>query len=209
MAPEDPAHAGRLGVLGGTFDPIHFGHLIAAEVVRDQFELERVLFVPAARPPHKASQRVTPAEHRLAMVRLAVSGNPYFEVSTIEIARPGASYTVDTVRTLRRQIGPAGRLYLIIGADSVLDLPTWKDPLEILEYCDILAVTRAGYDGRGFDRMVDRMVKAGGAVHRVTIPEVFISSSEIRKRISEGRSIKYLVPDAVGEYIGRTGLYRD
>ncbi len=209
MAAEEPAQVSRIGVMGGTFDPIHLGHLIAAESVRDGFHLHRVLFVPAGTPPHKTERRVAPAEHRLAMVRLAVAGNPGFEVSTIETDRPGASYTVDTVRSLRREMPPQTKLYFITGADAVLEILTWKDPFEIFRHCDLVAVTRPGYDAAALDRMVGTLAGSGGAVHRLVIPEVSISSSEVRERVREGRSIRYLVPDAVGEYIWRTGLYQD
>lgn len=209
MALGEPAQAGRIGVMGGTFDPIHLAHLIAAESVRDGFHLHRVLFIPAGTPPHKTGRRVSPAARRLAMVRLAISSNPGFEVSTIETDRPGASYTVDTVRSLRREFGPETKLYFITGADAVLEILSWKDPFEIFNHCELVAVTRPGYDAVALDRMVATMAGSGGVVHRLAIPEVSISSSEIRKRVKERRSIRYLVPDAVGEYIWRTGLYQD
>jgi nicotinate-nucleotide adenylyltransferase len=195
--------------MGGTFDPIHHGHLIAAEAVRDELRLSQVLFIPAGRPPHKINRRVSPAEHRVAMVRLAVAENPYFRVSTVEINREGPSFTVDTMRQLRRELGDESKLYFITGADAVLELLTWKDPLKIFEYCQLVAVARPGCEPDDLNRMIAEVARSGGVVHRLAIPGVAISSSNIRRRVNEGRSIRYLVPDAVGEYIGRTGLYRE
>ncbi len=209
MASRVPAQASRIGVMGGTFDPIHCGHLIVAEAVRDSFHLSSILFVPAGTPPHKATRRVSPAEHRLAMVGLAIASNPSFRLRTLEVERPGPSYTVDTVRHLRGELGPEAGLYFITGADAILELLTWKDPLTIFQYCELVAVARPGYDTGELDRMIAELGRSGGIVHKTAIPEVAISSSEIRKRVKEGRSIRYLVPDAVGEYIRRTGLYQD
>lgn len=207
MASTDPAQP-RIGVMGGTFDPIHHGHLIAAEAVRDELYLDEVLFVPAGRPPHKVGRPVTPVEHRVAMVRLAVATNPRFLVSTVEVDREGPSYTVDTMRQLRRDFGDQASLFFITGADAVLELLTWKHPFEIFDYCQLVAVARPGYDADDLDRMIAEVTHSGGGVRRLDIPGVAISSSDIRRRVNEGRSIRYLVPDEVGEYIGRTGLYR-
>ncbi len=138
--------------MGGTFDPIHYGHLIAAEEARYRFQLARVVFVPCGQPPHKKPYAVTPAEHRYAMTLLATASNPHFIVSRIEIDRPGPSYSVDTVRLLRQQL-PDAELFFITGADAVLEILTWKDSDELIGLCRFIAVTRPGYDLRQLERL--------------------------------------------------------
>ncbi|HLY65289.1 MAG TPA: nicotinate-nucleotide adenylyltransferase, partial [Chloroflexota bacterium] len=147
----------RIGILGGTFDPIHYGHLVAGEEVRCALGLERILFVPAARPPHKVDYKVSPAELRLEMVRLAIADNPAFEVSTVDVDRAGYSYTVDTVAMLQERLGPHAELFFILGEDALADLPTWHHPEKLLQMCQLIAVNRPGYHSFSL-RLLDRQL---------------------------------------------------
>jgi nicotinate-nucleotide adenylyltransferase len=199
---------GATGVFGGTFDPIHVAHLAVAEAARDTYGLRRVLFVPASAPPHKPGRPITPVEHRLAMVEAAIAGNAGFKISRIEIDRPGPSYTVDTLMTLR-ETDPGGHLALILSAESFAELPTWHRAEGILELADLIVAPREGYlavdadtVGRGVPLGESRIVHLDG-------PRIRLSASEIRERAAAGRSIRYLVPDAVAAYIGDHGLYQD
>jgi len=193
----------RLGVMGGTFDPIHHGHLMAAEEARWQFELDEVVFVPTGQPWMKAERDVSPGEDRYLMVVIATSPNPHFTVSRLEIEREGATYTVDTLRTIREERGDVD-LFFITGADAMLEILQWKDPEEALELAHFIAATRPGYDLSSF---------AGGTedprVSVMNIPALAISSTDIRGRVAEGRPIRYLVPEGVQIYISKAGLYRD
>jgi nicotinate-nucleotide adenylyltransferase len=195
----------RIGVMGGTFDPIHLGHLVAAEEARWQFDLDQVVFVPAGRPWQKPVG-VTPAEDRYLMTVLATASNPAFTVSRLEIDQPGPTYTVDTLRRLQAEQPDGTCLYFIIGADAVLQLLTWKEPDQVLAQAEFIAATRPGYD---LDRLVRQVPGAGGRVHRMEIPALAISASDIRARVARGASIRYLVPDGVARYIDEHGLYRD
>jgi nicotinate-nucleotide adenylyltransferase len=194
---------GATGVFGGTFDPIHIAHLAVAEAARDVFGLRRVLFIPAAQPPHKPGGPIAAIEHRLAMVEAAVAGNPAFEVSRIEIERDGPSYTVDTLSTLR-DASRDDRLALILSAESFADLPTWHEPELILELADLIVAPRDGY------ATADHIGPLAGA-RAVFLdgPRIRLSASEIRERAAAGRSVRYLVPDAVAAYIGDHSLYQD
>jgi nicotinate-nucleotide adenylyltransferase len=197
----------RLGVLGGTFDPPHVGHLILAEEARTSLELERVLFVPAGDPWRKAGQHVTPAEHRLAMLRLALASDSYFEVCMLEVERPGPSYTVDTLEALRRQHGPGLELYFILGEDALHDLPNWKDPERIVTLAWLAVAPRAQ---GSTPTTSDREAGVSGLSQRIVaidMPIIDISSTALRARARAGLSLRYLVPLAVEEYIGRHGLY--
>jgi nicotinate-nucleotide adenylyltransferase len=193
----------RLGVLGGTFDPIHYGHLVLAETARIHYALDAVLFIPAGEPPHKTSQQAT-AEERFLMVSLATASHPLFHVSRIEIERAGASYTVDTLRTLRG-LFPCAALFLLLGADSALDFPLWRAPEEISQLATIVAATRPGV-------ALDPSARAaaGEGVHYevLPIPGLLLSSSDLRARVHEGLSLRYLTPDAVVAFIEKSGLYR-
>jgi len=185
--------------MGGTFDPIHHGHLVAAEEARVALELSRVLFIPAGRPWQKERHDVTAGSHRLAMTRLAIEDNPCFEVSTIELDREGLTYTIDTLRTVHEQ-HPADDLYFITGADAMLQILTWKDPDEILELARFVAVTRPGHD-------LGDLRERGERIVILEIPALAISSTDIRERVASGRPIRYLVPDQVRRYIDEQGLY--
>jgi nicotinate-nucleotide adenylyltransferase len=195
----------RIGVMGGTFDPIHLGHLVAAEEARWQFGLDRVVFVPAGRPWQKPVG-VTPPEDRYRMTVIATASNPAFTVSRLEIDHPGPTYTVDTLRRLRAEQEDGTRLYFIIGADAILQLLTWKEPDQVLAQAEFIAATRPGFD---LDRLVSQVPGPAGQVHRMEIPALAISASDIRNRAARGAPIHYLVPDGVARYIHKHGLYRD
>ena len=190
--------AERLGILGGTFDPVHCGHVLLARFVLERLPLDRVLFVPAADPPHK-SDVLSAAEHRWQMVRLAVDSLDGMQASDIELRRQGVSYTVDTLRQLRGE-SPEAQRFLIIGADNVSDLETWHDPEGILEMATVVAGTRLVDELPGTSAIA-------GRIERLDTPVFDISSTDIRRRVREGLALRYLVPDAVERYIDEHGLY--
>jgi nicotinate-nucleotide adenylyltransferase len=192
----------KIGVFGGTFNPPHIGHLIVVESVRDQLQLDRVLFIPSSSPPNKLDHTVAPARHRLEMTRLAIDGAPAFELSDIEARRGGVSYTVETLRELSTA-NPRAELCVLIGADNLAEFQTWKSPDDILSVAQLVAMARPGYEKQSGASKFDRLATF------VHVPQIGISSTEIRRRVKMGRSIRYLVPKNVEEYIGRTGLYRD
>ena len=195
----------RVGIFGGTFDPIHYGHLVAAEEARALLGLSKVLIVPAGQPPHKAERPVTAAEHRVAMVQLAIATNPCFELNRVDLDRPGPHYSVDMVTRLRREIGP-GELYLIVGMDSLMDLPSWHEAERLMGLCYIVGVNRPGYtyDLAPLERKVP-----GIAAHIQVLeaPQLEISSHELQERVRRGLPIKYQVPEAVEAYIREHRLY--
>ena len=197
----------RLGIMGGTFDPIHHGHLVAAQEVATALDFPRVVFIPTRQPPHKREEPAASPGHRLAMVRLATAGNPLFEVSTLEVDRPGPSYTVDTLRRLTSVYADA-ELHFIVGMDSLADLPLWHDPGGILRLAKLVAVHRPGWSAVNLGDLVARVPEAAGRVCIVEIPELDISSTDIRERVAGGRPIRYLVPDAVAAYVAEHELYR-
>lgn len=185
----------RIGILGGTFNPIHTGHLLIAEGVKEKLGLDYVLFIPCYLPPHKKHLKLAPARHRLAMVRLAIKGKPSFKISTIEIERRGKSYSVDTLEKLHKLYKGKARFFFIIGSDSITGLRTWKSIDKLMKLCKLVAVTRPGY----------RLRYPG--VKMINLPTLPISSTDIRRLVKQGKSIRYLVPDAVKRYILRNGLY--
>ena len=185
------------GVLGGSFDPVHHGHLIAADRAVEALGLDRVLFVPCARQPLKANGPVATPEQRVAMLRLAIADHPRYALETLELERPAPSYTVDTLRALRKR-GPDQRLVLVLGADAAADLPRWREVEEIARLAEIAVLTRPGAP-----EVVSSLVR-----HLVATPAIEISASEIRARCLAGKSIRYLVPEAVAGYIAQHGLYR-
>jgi nicotinate-nucleotide adenylyltransferase len=194
----------RIGVMGGTFDPIHHGHLVAAEEARWQFDLDRIVFVPTGRPWQKPVG-VSPAEDRYRMTVLATASNPAFTVSRLEVDHQGPTYTVDTLRRLRAAQPAGTRLFFITGADAVLQILTWKEPDQVLDQAEFIAATRPGFD---LDRLVSQVPGAGGRVHRMEIPALAISSSDLRTRVARGAPIQYLVPDEVARYIHDHALYQ-
>ena len=201
----------RLGVMGGTFDPIHIGHLVAAEEARCQFELDRVVFVPSGRPPHKKGASHSPAADRLQMVRIAVEGNPFLDASDIELKRDGLSYTIDTLRAMRDTYGHGTRLYFITGADAILEILTWKDPAELLAQSSFIAATRPGFELEKLREALPAVTSEGAdpldSVYSMEIPALAISSTDIRERAASGRPYRYMVPAGVWEYIEEKGLY--
>ena len=203
--------AGSLGVFGGTFDPIHVAHLAVAQEAAEVLGLERVLFVPAGRPPHKAGLAITAGEHRLAMVELAIAGNERFAVDPLELQRPGPSYTVDTLEALCHPSsgGPAPELTLIISTDAFLGLATWQDPRRILELARLAVAPRDGYENVGADVMEAHVPGLADRVVFLDGPRLRLSGSELRARAAAGRTLRYLVPDAVAAYIGDHALYRN
>lgn len=199
----------KLGVLGGTFDPPHIGHLILAEEARLALGLEQVLFVPAGSPWRKAGRELSPREHRLAMVRLAVDGNPHFAVSSLEIDREGPSYTADTLAALRDQFGPETEFFFIMGADSLTDFPHWHKPQRILELARLAVAERPEPEDVSVDESLAEDL-ASAMRERVVwlrMPLIAISASAVRERVQAGLSIRYWVPPAVEEYIRQRGLY--
>jgi len=201
----------RVGLMGGTFDPVHYGHLVVAEEVYSVLDLAEMLFVPAGQPPHKPNRIVTGVQHRLAMLELAVVGNPHFSISRVDLDRPGPSYTVETLRLLREQWGELTALYFVIGWDSLEDLLTWYDPAGILQQLSYLvAVRRPGYNEReGYrDSLEARLPGIKQRLLVVPAPQFDISSTDLRQRVAEKRPIKYQVPESVEKYIKQYKLYQ-
>jgi len=196
----------RIGILGGTFDPIHLGHLIVAEEVRIKLELPKILFIPAGNPWLRRGP-VTPAKHRLEMVRLAIKPNPFFELSNLEVERPGPSYTVDTLLTLREKFGQESEFYFIIGPDALAELPKWKSPEKLIRLCWLVAVRRPGAPEVKLSELEEAIPGLSSRLVLVDEPRIGISSTDIRERVAEGFSIRYLVPDEVQTYIYRHRLY--
>jgi len=196
----------RLGVLGGTFDSLHLGHLILAEQAREQLLLTRVLFVPAGQPWRKAGWSLSPAEDRLAMVRLGIRGHAAFDLATWEIERPGPSYTADTLEWLHKQEGDT-ELFCILGQDAFLDLPNWRWPQRILEIARLAVARRLG-ESSDQTQVEAALPGLEGRLIWLDMPLIEISASAIRERVRRGLSIRYMVPDAVEEYIREHGLYR-
>jgi nicotinate-nucleotide adenylyltransferase len=192
----------RLGVMGGTFDPIHYGHLVTAEEALEQFELEGVLFVPTGRPWMKEHEVVSPPEDRYLMTVIATASNPLFSVSRIEVDRDGPTYTVETLRSLKADLD--ADLFFVTGADAILEMFQWKEPEELFQLAHFIAATRPGYDIAGFEVPAH----AKDAVRVMNIPALAISSTDIRSRVQAGGPIRYLVPEGVKSYIEKAGLYR-
>ena len=199
----------RLGIMGGTFDPVHLGHLMIAERARDELGLDQVLFVPAGVPWLRGDVKVTPAQHRIRMIALAIEGNQHFSASRVEIDRPGATYTVDTLDHLRDKYGYAGDVVFIIGLDALEHLDRWKDPERLLDLCT-LAVFHRGETGTAETVLAHLRRKLPGIERKLTWVDwrpVDISSSDIRRRVALARSVRYQVPESVGQYIREHGLY--
>ncbi len=197
----------KLGVLGGTFDPVHLGHLMVAEEARNSLGLSEIILVPAGQPPLKLSRPITPAEHRLQMLRLAIDDRPYLKVSAMEIERPGPSYTVDTIAELRRQHGSKDEIFFILGWDGLAQLPQWRDPSRLIEMCALVAVPRPGYQ-RPSPEALDASIP--GISRRVVFlekPQIDISASAIRAWAARGLSLRRLVSEPVAEYIKQQKLY--
>jgi len=195
----------RVALMGGTFDPIHYGHLLMAEEARHAYKLDRVIFIPNGQPAIPKHQNVSDPEIRLSMCALAIEGNRYFSLSRVEVDRPGPSYTLDTVRQIRRESPHIGQIYFVTGADAVLSILAWHRYRDLLNECEFIACTRPGFPLEPLrEHMPPELVTN---VHFLPLPGLDISSTELRTRISEGRSIRYLTPDAVESFIRRSGLY--
>lgn len=192
----------KIGIMGGTFDPIHFGHLVTAETARDVFDLDEVIFVPSGQPPHKRNTAVSAAEHRIAMVNHSIISNPDFTLSTIETERKGFSYTIDTINAFLEKYGPDTKLYFITGADAIKEILTWHRVDELMEKCHFIAATRPGFE-------YDGEPQSKGKITTIKVPALAISSSQIRQMVAEGRSIRYLLPDTVEAYIRKNRLYQN
>lgn len=208
---EQTIKAERIGILGGTFDPIHLGHLIIAEQARDQYQLDRVLLIPSGHSYFKdhRSKKVQPAQVRLEMTKIAAGSYKPFEVSDIEVNRPGNTYSFETLEELKA-LNPESELFFIVGADTICSMRTWREPQRIFNVCTVLAAMREDQvDPEEFQRETQALEKDFGArIYPVSIPNIGISSTQIRERAASGKSIHYLVPDALESYIIETGIYK-
>jgi nicotinate-nucleotide adenylyltransferase len=191
----------RLGVMGGTFDPIHHGHLVAASEVADYFDLDEVIFVPTGQPWQKGDRKVSSAEDRYLMTVIATASNPRFSVSRVDIDRPGETYTIDTLRDLRAECGPDAQFFFITGADALAKMVTWREADELFTLAHFVGCTRPGHRLSLSDLPADR-------ISLLEIPALAISSTECRDRVRGGHPVWYLVPDGVVQYISKRGLYR-
>jgi nicotinate-nucleotide adenylyltransferase len=196
-----------VGVLGGTFDPVHMGHLIIAEELRERLGLREVLFMPAGQPWLKGGKNVSAVEHRLEMVILATASNPYLNVSTIEIERPGPTYSVDTIVELKAWLGAGARIYFIVGFDALEELHLWKDPARLVGMCQVVAVRRPGHSKLDLRSLEPAIPGASERIMVVDVPQIEISSTDIRSRVARRLSIRYLVPEEVETYIAANRLY--
>jgi nicotinate-nucleotide adenylyltransferase len=198
----------RLGILGGTFDPVHCGHLVIAEEARVRLNLTEVRFVPAGQPPHKSGRPVSPATDRLAMLRLAIAGNTAFTLTTMEIERTGPSYTVDTLSQLARDEGPDCALHFIVGGDALPDLLSWREPARILALCTLVVVRRPDVKPVDLRQLQARLPALAEKLIVLDGPQFGVSGTEIRQRVAEGLPVRYQVPEAVWAYIREHRLYQ-
>jgi len=197
----------RIGLFGGTFDPPHLGHLILASEAQTQLELDRLLWILTPEPPHKREQTITSIEHRLAMVQLAIADNTTFELSRIELDRPGPYYTLDTIKLVAEQ-NPGTDIVPVIGGDSLRDLPKWHEPQKLVYACHWIGVMRRPYDKSNLAELESQLPGISSKVHYVDAPLLEIASREIRSRIAEGKSVRYYLPTNVYEYINQHHLYQ-
>lgn len=213
----------RIGILGGTFDPIHLGHLRSAEEICQELDLEKVYLIPSASPPHKTNEAVTPFRHRLAMTRLAANMSPCLEAVDLEGRRPGHSYSIETLRELHRMVGPDVEIFFILGMDAFLEIGTWKEYEHLFDYAHFIIITRPGFEtvslreavsnlGMGIERESASpelfTAPSGKTVRVVNTTLMDISSTRIREMVRDNRSIRFLVPEDVGIYIAKNGFYR-
>ncbi len=200
----------KIGIMGGTFDPIHIGHLVIAEEVRYRFNLDKVIFIPAGNPPHKEYNNITAGRHRYQMTLLATIDNPYFDVSSIELERKGVTYTIDTITALREKCDVDVDYYFITGADSIIELSTWKDVDKLLNLCKFVAATRPGFDIAKIEEKITELEnKYKKNIYSLSVPALQISSTDIRNRINQGATVKYLLPESVEYYINKHELYKE
>lgn len=199
----------RLGIMGGTFDPVHYGHLVAAEMAREEFNLSKVLFIPSGKPPHKVREDISSAELRYEMVEQSIQDNPYFDISALEISRTGPSYTVETLREIR-SAWPDHELYFITGSDALREIFTWRGAEEILLLTQFIGAARPGFDAREFLLTVHREYpQIKDRIHYLEVPALAISSTDIRLRVKSGKPIRYLLPETVRLFIKEHRLYED
>ena len=203
-----PVVAQRIGIFGGTFDPIHNGHLAAAEECRVALALDRVLFLPAGDPPHKRGLPISPVDERVAMIERAIAANDRFQLSRIDVDRAGPSYTVDTLEHLRAHWGVEARFWFIVGADSLADILTWRQPARLIQLARFVAVNRPGAPDPDPSSLEADLPGASERIDVVEMPDLAISASDLRDRVRAGRPIRYQVPDVVHAYIIERGLYR-
>ncbi len=202
-------HKRKIGIIGGTFNPIHVGHLIIAEMAFEQYELDKVLFMPASQPPHKIGEPIEEDVYRVAMVELAINDNPHFELSLLEINRQGLSYTSMTMEQLADEYKDT-EFYFIVGGDSIDAIETWREPGKILRLCHMVACIRNQLDTERLDQQIEYLdQKYQTRVYKLEVPKIDISSTVIRERLKSHNSVKYLVPDNVIDYIKKHGLYQD
>lgn len=198
----------RIGIMGGTFDPVHYGHLVLAEEARNKLKLDQVIFIPNGKAPHKDKEHILSPEVRYHMVSLAVADNEHFQVSRLEIDSETTSYTIHTLRKLRAHYGDQASLFFITGADTLLDLHNWFAFEEVLKLCTFVGATRPGYVSEAMLSEAHRLRETFNAqIELIAIPGLSISSTEIRERVKAGETIRYLVPDAVLKYIESEGIY--
>ncbi len=195
------------GILGGTFDPVHNGHLIVADVARAQLNLNEVLFIPAGQPWLKPERIITAAEHRLQMLRLALDDTPYFSISEIEIERPGPTYTIDTITALKEQLNAEDELFFILGQDNLMQLPQWHEAPNLIELCYLVAAPRPGVKKPDFKALEAEIPGITQRVMLMKQPQVDINATDIRERVARGLSVRHLVPEPVNRYIKEHGLY--
>jgi nicotinate-nucleotide adenylyltransferase len=195
----------NVGILGGTFDPIHIGHLIVAEEARVKLQFGEVVFVPAGQPWLKLDRNITPAIHRVEMVRRAIADNPHFRLCTLEVERQGPSYTVDTLAKLQEQLGREASLFFLLGHDALAELPLWKEPKKVTQLCRLVVAPRLG--SKGLRRLQAEIPGLLDKIIQLDMPVIAISSSEVRQRIARGLSIRYVVPAQVAEYITEHDIY--
>ena len=195
----------NIGILGGTFDPIHIGHLVVAEEARIKVGLGEVLFLPAGQPVFKPDRNITASDHRVEMVRRAIADNPHFKLCTLEVERPGPSYTVDTLTMLREQLGSEASLFFILGRDTLAELPSWKEPKKLVQLCRLVVAPRLG--ARDLQHLETEIPGLLDKVIQLDMPVIGISSSGIRQRIAQGLPIRYLVPGEVEKYIAERKIY--
>jgi len=198
----------KVGIMGGTFDPIHLAHLIIAEEARYKLGLDRVVFIPANHPWMKSDHEIASTDHRLAMVKLAIDANHSFDVSSIELERSGPTYTVDTLEQLWKELGYAASMYLLVGWDSLRDMPKWKAPLRISKMATIVTFPRPGYEKPDITSLEADIPNLSERLVMLDEPFIGISSTAVRRKIAAGESIRYLVPEAVRQYIVDNRLYR-
>lgn len=202
----------KIGIMGGTFNPIHNGHLVTAQEALSQFKLDKVIFIPTGDPPHKIKKEIADAEDRYIMTVIATSSNSNFFVSRMEINRKDKSYTIDTVRQLKKMYGENSSLYFITGADAILEILTWKNTSEIISLCKFIAATRPGYDLTRIEDLRKKLFSSSEASYKkiyiMEIPALSISSTDIRNRVKSGRPIDYLLPEGVSNYILKHELYK-